>query len=59
MVFVAKNLTFGFIIATTACYNGLWVNRSATEIPQQTTRAIVDCLIFIFIIEGMLALALL
>ncbi len=57
LVFITKNLLFGFIIATTACYNGLSVFGSATEIPQRTTRAIVDSLVFIFIIDGLLALA--
>lgn len=57
LIFVTKNIIFGYIIATTACFNGLNVKGSATEIPQRTTRAIVDCLIFIFIIDGLLALA--
>lgn len=57
MVFVAKNLLFGYIIAATACYHGLRVNGSATEVPQNTTRAIVNCLVFIFVIDGLLALA--
>ena len=57
LVFVSKNLLFGYVIATTACYHGLSVAGSPTEIPQRATRAIVDCLIFIFIIDGLLALA--
>jgi len=58
MIFISKNLIFGFIIATVSSYNGLSVNQSATEIPQRTTRAIVDCLVFVFIIDGLLALML-
>ena len=57
LIFVSKNLLFGYIIATTACYHGLSVSASATEVPQRTTRAIVDCLIFIFVIDALLALA--
>lgn len=58
MVFVIKNLLFGFLIAATSCYSGLSVNTSATEVPQQTTRAIINSLVGIFLIEGLLALAL-
>ena len=59
MVFVIKNLLFGYVIAATSCYNGLSVRTSPTEVPQQATRAIVNSLVGIFIIEGLLAVALL
>ena len=59
MVFVIKNLLFGYIIAATSCYSGLSVRTSPTEVPQQATRAIVNSLVAIFIMEGLLALALL
>jgi len=59
MVFVIKNLLFGYVIAATSCYNGLSVRTSATEVPQQATRAIVNSLVGIFVIEGLLAVALL
>jgi len=59
MVFVIKNLLFGYIIAATSCYNGLSVRSSPTEVPQQATRAIVNSLVAIFLIEGLLALAIL
>ena len=59
MVFVIKNLLFGYVIAATSCYNGLSVRISPTEVPQQATRAIVNSLVAIFVIEGLLALALL
>jgi phospholipid/cholesterol/gamma-HCH transport system permease protein len=58
-VFVTKNLLFGYVIATIACYHGLSVSGSPTEVPQRTTRAIVDCLIVVFAIDGLLALMLL
>jgi phospholipid/cholesterol/gamma-HCH transport system permease protein len=57
--FVVKNLLFGYIIATTACYHGLSVEKSATEVPQQTQRAIVNSLIIIFIVDGLMGIALL
>ena len=59
MVFVVKNLLFGYVIATISCYSGLRVRTSPTEVPQQATRAIVNSLVAIFVIEGLLALALL
>lgn len=59
LVFVIKNLLFGYAIAAIACYSGLSVRTSPTEVPQQATRAIVNCLVAIFVIEGLLALALL
>lgn len=59
MVFVIKNLLFGYAIAAISCYNGLRVRTSPTEVPQQATRAIVNSLVAIFVIEGLMALALL
>ncbi|MDH5712142.1 MAG: ABC transporter permease [Gammaproteobacteria bacterium] len=59
MVFITKNLLFGYVIAAISCYNGLRVHISPTEVPQQATRAIVNGLVAIFVIEGLLALALL
>jgi len=59
MVFVIKNLLFGYVIAATSCYSGLSIRTSPTEVPQQATRAIVNSLVAVFIIEGLLAVALL
>ena len=59
MSFVVKNLLFGYIIATTACYHGLSVRYSATELPQQTQRSIINMLIIIFTVDGLMAIALL
>ena len=57
--FVMKNLIFGFMIATVACYNGLRVRSSATELPQRTTASIVQSLSFLFVIDGLLTFAVL
>lgn len=54
-VFVVKNLLFGLFIGSIACYHGLKVNASATEVPQQTQRAIVNSLLMLFIIDGIIA----
>jgi len=55
-LFVIKNLLFGFIIAAISSYNGLSVTISPTEVPQQATKAIVNCLISIFLIDGLIAM---
>ncbi|HCJ67749.1 MAG TPA: ABC transporter permease [Elusimicrobia bacterium] len=47
-----KSLSFGLIISLISCYHGLSVKISPTEIPQQTTRAIVNSIIFIIILNG-------
>ena len=56
--FVVKNILFGLTIGTVSCYHGLSVGNSATEVPQQTQRAIVSILIMIFIIDGFIAMVL-
>lgn len=53
-IFIVKSLLFGLIIGSTACYHGLNVNHSITEVPQQTQRSIVNSLILIFTIDGLL-----
>ncbi len=55
LLFVIKNLAFGLIIGVTACYHGLRVQHSVTEIPQQSQRAIVNSLSIIFILDGLFA----
>lgn len=55
-IFVLKNIIFGFVIATIACYNGIRVHRSATEVPQRTTTSIVQSLIMVFAIDALFAL---
>lgn len=57
LVFVLKNISFGLIIGATACYHALRVERSATEVPQEVQRAIVNGLTMIFIFDGLLAVA--
>jgi phospholipid/cholesterol/gamma-HCH transport system permease protein len=59
VIFIIKNALFGFIIAATACYHGLSVVKSPTEVPQQTQQSIINSLVIIFIIDGVLAMALL
>lgn len=56
LVFALKNLLFGIIIAGTACFHGLRVRTSTTELPQQTQRAIVTSLVLVFLVDGLLAI---
>ncbi len=49
--FVIKNSLFGLIIGANACFHGLQVKHSVTEVPQRTQQAIVHCLISMFIIN--------
>jgi phospholipid/cholesterol/gamma-HCH transport system permease protein len=55
-IFAVKNIIFGYVIATVACYNGMCVQDSATELPQRTTASIVQSLSFVFIIDSLLTL---
>ncbi|HET7651346.1 MAG TPA: ABC transporter permease [Gammaproteobacteria bacterium] len=54
-IFILKNLLFGMIIAGTACFHGLRIRHSPTELPQHTQRAIVTSLVLVFMVDGLLA----
>jgi phospholipid/cholesterol/gamma-HCH transport system permease protein len=56
VIFLIKNLFFGLLIGATACFHGLRVEFSTTEVPQQTQRAIVNSLSLVFILDGLFAL---
>lgn len=53
ITFMFKNLLFGVLIGATACFHGLSVSNSPTEIPQQTQRAIMNSLILVFIVDAL------
>jgi phospholipid/cholesterol/gamma-HCH transport system permease protein len=55
LIFILKNLLFGIIISGTACFHGLRVRNSPTELPQHTQRAIVTSLVLVFVVDGLLA----
>lgn len=55
VIFILKNLLFGIIISGTACFHGLRVRNSPTELPQHTQRAIVTSLVLVFLVDGLLA----
>ena len=52
MVFMAKNLFFGLIIGAMACFHGLLVENSSTQVPQQMQKAVVRGLVFLFLADG-------
>ncbi|BCG65956.1 MAG: phospholipid/cholesterol/gamma-HCH transport system permease protein [Methyloprofundus sp.] len=54
-LFLIKNAICGIAIAAYACYFGLNVKNSVTEVPQATQKAIVKSLIAIFFINAIFA----
>jgi len=54
---LVKGLVFGLVIAAAACYHGLRVRRSITEVPQAATRAVIEALILVVVIDGFITLA--
>ena len=51
-----KNGICGIAIAAYACYFGLNVTQSVTEVPQATQKAIVKSLMAVFFIDALFAL---
>lgn len=49
-----KSLVFGLLIASTSCYYGLQVKSSITEIPQVTTKAVMQSLFIVIVIDGLI-----
>ncbi|MBT3813410.1 MAG: ABC transporter permease [Gammaproteobacteria bacterium] len=56
IVFMLKNLFFGLIIGAMACFHGLLVENSPTQVPQQMQRAVVRGLVFLFLADGYFSL---
>lgn len=49
-----KSMVFGLIIGAVAVLHGLRVGKSITEIPQQTTKAVISSLFLVFIADGII-----
>jgi len=47
-----KNSCFGLVIGAMACFHGLSVNHSPTQVPQEMQKAVVRSLLFISLIDG-------
>ena len=52
MIFMIKNLLFGLVIGAMACFHGLSVENSPTQVPEQMQKAVVRSLIFLFLADG-------
>ena len=50
----SKSLVFGLFVSATCCCYGLSVGRSATEIPQAATKAVMTSLIAVFFLDGLI-----
>jgi phospholipid/cholesterol/gamma-HCH transport system permease protein len=48
-----KSLVFGLLIASISCYYGLRVQSSITEIPQVTTKAVMQSLFMVIVLDGL------
>ncbi len=53
-VSLLKSVLFGFIIGTVCSYHGLLVEKSITQIPQETTRAVIGSLRLVFLIDAVI-----
>ncbi len=56
LVFMTKNLLFGLMIAAIACQHALRVEKSPTELPQQTQKALIHALSLIFLLNAVFTL---
>lgn len=50
--FVLKNILFGLSIGTLACFHGLAVKNSATEVTEQMHKAVVRSIVFLFLLDS-------
>ena len=56
LVFFLKNLMGGLIIFSVCCYQGLQVEKSPHEIPQVTTKAVVNSTVYVLVFNMILTL---
>ncbi|NOQ36307.1 MAG: ABC transporter permease [Methylococcaceae bacterium] len=56
VAFLVKNIFFGLIIGANACFHGLRVQVSVTEVPRETQQAIVHSLVMIFLLNALFIL---
>lgn len=50
--FMIKNLLFGLIIGTIACFHGLSVKNSPAKVAEQVQKAVVRSVVFLFLVDG-------
>lgn len=52
-----KSVLFGTIVGAIGCYHGLAVGRSSTEVPQQTTKAMINSVTVCLLVDILVAFA--
>ncbi len=50
--FMLKNIVFGMVVGTVACFHGLSVNQSPTEVSEQMHKAVAISIVFIFLLDS-------
>ncbi len=50
--FMLKNLLFGLVVGTMACFHGLSVGNSPTQVSEQMQKAVVRSIVILFLIDG-------
>lgn len=50
----AKSALFGLFVSAACCCYGLSVRKSATEVPQMSTRAVITSLFAVFLLDGLI-----
>ena len=53
---ILKAPIFGFIISLVGCYEGLKVSRSAESVGRQTTRAVVEAVFLVIVLDAMFSI---
>ena len=56
LFYLIKNMLFGMIIGGSACFHGLRVRLSVTEVPQRTQKAIMNSLLYVLVINALFIL---
>ena len=56
LFYLIKNMLFGVIIGGNACFHGLSVRLSVTEVPQRTQKAIMNSLLYVLVINALFIL---
>ncbi len=55
LVVVLKGCLFGMVIATISCYYGMHAMPSITEVPKAAIKAVIQCLLFVFLLDALIA----
>ena len=51
-IFMVKNVLFGLSVGTVACFHGLSVRNSPTQVSEQMQKAVVRSIVFLFLLDG-------